>query len=149
MKKVFLLLFLALTLQVQAQTGKDAALEVIGGTGGLLLYNTYLVIGQTHDGFGGEVYDAATATTLVEEQLSGIETVKGQYSALIRSKFLTDPNDVQFVKEMLEAFDLVHQEGSHFVRYLKEDDQGALEDYEIARQAAWAKISSLLGLEEE
>ena len=51
MKKFVFALLLLIGSQLQAQTGKDEALEALGGSGGLLLYDTYLVIGEAADAF--------------------------------------------------------------------------------------------------
>lgn len=147
MRKVIFFLLLAMAAQSQAQTGKDEALTALGGSGGMLLYNTYLVIGATADGYGGEVYDAATADAIIQEQIDGIVTIQQQYHDLLASKFLTDPSDVTYVKRMMATFDLISDEAKALKRYLSSDSDADAQDYEAKRVKAWEKIADLLGIE--
>jgi hypothetical protein len=148
MKKLFFLLMLALSLQVHAQSGKTEALEALGGTCGMLLYNTYLVIGATADGYGGEVYNADMAKEVVKEQLSGIENIQKQYSALIATEFLSDPEDVKFMKEAMNTFDLIREEGEAFLDFVDSGSNEDAENYDASRKAAWHEIARLLGIDE-
>jgi hypothetical protein len=111
MKKFVFALLLLIGSQLQAQTGKDEALEALGGSGGLLLYDTYLVIGEAADAFTKDTYTAEEVEKIVQEQIGGIETVQGQYDALLATKFLSDPADSKFLRELTDAFDLVVAEG--------------------------------------
>src|SRR5688572_29154698 len=143
MKKLLLLLFAAITLQVHAQSGKTEALEALGGSCGMLLYNTYLVIGEAADAYGGDVYDAATVEEIVLEQLEGIKTIKQQYNALLATSFLSDPEHVKFMKRTLSTFDMVAKEGQALIDFVNSgNDSDAADDDEL-RKEAWAEIADL------
>ena len=149
MKKVLLLVVVALiALQGQAQKGKDEALEAIGGSCSLLLYNTYIIVGMTADAYADEVYSGEKATQIVGEQLDGIETIEKQYSALINSGFLTEPSDVQFIEEFIKTYALVRYEADALVKFIQSGTAEDSAEYDRYRQMAWAKISELLGFEE-
>jgi hypothetical protein len=149
MKKITIFLVaLCFVLAGHAQKGKSEALSALGGSCGLLLYNTYIVVGMVADGYGNEVYTAAESNEILQEQLSGVETIKTQYNDLIKSGFLNDPNDVTFMKDILAAFDLVEKEARSLGRYIDSGSQEDAQSYEVERKAAWAEISQLLGMEE-
>ncbi|MBL0017492.1 MAG: hypothetical protein IPP17_13925 [Bacteroidetes bacterium] len=149
MKKFVFALLLLIGSQLQAQTGKDEALEALGGSGGLLLYDTYLVIGEAADAFTKDTYTAEEVEKIVQEQIGGIETVQGQYDALLATKFLSDPADSKFLRELTDAFDLVVAEGKALIEYVHSGSDTDAGLYEDNRSAAWAEISRLLGFEEE
>lgn len=148
MKKLLLLFFVVFSLQAHAQSGKTEALEALGGSGGLLLYNTYLVIGEAADAFSKETYNATEVGKIVNEQIGGIETVQKQYEALLATKFLTDPKDREFLVELNAAFDLVLNVGRALIAYVDSESVTDAGTYEENRKAAWAEISRLLGFEE-
>lgn len=150
MKKLFFLVLLAFAVQAQAQstTGKNEALEALGGSGGLLLYDTYLVIGEAADAYSREAYTAAEVEEIVNEQIGGIATVQKQYDALLATKFLSDPNDQKFLRQLIDAFDLVVAEGNALIDYVNSGTDIDANTYDENRKAAWAEISSLLGMDE-
>ncbi len=147
MKKFIFGLMLLLAMQVHGQSGKDEALEALGGSGGLLLYDTYLVIGEAADAYVKETYTAEEVEKIVQEQIGGIETVQGQYDALLATKFLSDPADSKFLRELTDAFDLVVAEGKALLDYVQSGSDADAGIYEDNRSAAWAEISRLLGFE--
>ena len=63
MKKIFTLVTISVLFFQNSfsQTGKDAALETLGATGGMLLYNTYVAIGAVGDAQSGKCYEDSTA----------------------------------------------------------------------------------------
>lgn len=150
MKKTFsILLFAVLILVLQpavkAQTGKDAALTALGGTCGALMYNTYLAIGATADGYNAEAYDVETVRALMEEQIGTIATLKDQFKSLINSGFLTNPSDKEYMQEITSTMSLLSTQATALRDYV--DGNGTADAFETARQNSWAKIAELLGLE--
>ena len=131
-----------------AQKGKNEALEAIGGSGGMLLYNTYLVIGMAADGFSKEVYTAEEAVKIVQEQLNSSEIIHQQYEALLKSGFLSDPADAEYLDELSDVFGLVRQEGEALLKYIESGQDADAIEYDTRRNQAWSEISSLLGFEE-
>lgn len=150
MKKLTLLLSilcLAFGLNAQNCKGKSAALEVMGGTSGIAVYNTYLVVGLVADNYSEEVYDADRSTQLIDEQIGAIKVIEDQFKALQESGFLTDPSDVQYVKGIIDAFSLVKEEAVALNNYIDSGSQADLDDYSAAREEAWAAVKELLGIE--
>lgn len=143
---------MVVTLQVQAQaqsnSGKTEALEALGGTGGLLLYNTYLVIGEAADAYSRDAYTPTEVERIVQEQIGGIGTVQEQYSALLATKFLTDPSDRGFLEDLSDAFDLVLDEGKALIDYVNSGTEDDAAEFEARRVVAWKEISTLLGFDE-
>lgn len=148
MKRASIILLLVLVaLGGQAQKGKDQALEALGGSCGLLLYNTYLVVGMTADGFSAKMYDAAEANQILDEQAGGIEAIHEQYDALLDSGFLASESDQQFIKETLAAFDIVSHEIEALQKYFVSENVDDATEYDNYRKSAWTEISRLLDIE--
>ncbi|MFN8397662.1 MAG: hypothetical protein U0176_23785 [Bacteroidia bacterium] len=152
MKKLLFLFLIAFATQAQVHaqstTGKTEALEALGGSGGLLLYDTYLVIGEAADAYSRDAYTAAEVDKIVNEQLGGIETVQKQYAALLATKFLTDPSDRGFLEDLNEAFGLVADEGLALLQYIESGSEDDALAYDNQRKAAWKEIARLLGFDE-
>ncbi len=146
-KGLIFLLVVSFAYLGHAQKGKNEALEALGGSCGLLLYNSFLIVGMAADGYTSESYTSEKAAQLVGEQLGGIETIETQYNALLKSGFLTDPSDISYFKEIVDAFDLVRKEGEALVEYIKSGSDGDAAKYARFREAAWEEISRLLGME--
>ena len=149
MKKIYIFLFIVLAaIAGHAQsTGKTEALTAMGGACGLLLYNTHMVLGMDADAFAEEVYNADKAIEIVAEQLGGVETILKQYDDLIHSGFLTDKEDIKFMKELVAAFGLVQDEGLALQQYIEDGTNGSAAKYDANRQTAWKEIQRLLGME--
>lgn len=149
MKKIALVvLLLLLVVSGQAQKGKTQALTALGGSCGLLLYNTHMVLGIAADAFAGEVYGVDDTRQIIGEQLGGVETVVKQYTELLNSGFITDPKDVTFMKDLLKAFALVEQEAQSLDTFVATGDVDVARTYDEDRKVAWAEIARLLGMEE-
>ena len=151
MKKLSLLilLFLAVAAPIttQAQTGKNEALTAMGGSCGMLLYNTYLAIGATADAYGYEAYEAQFVADLMTEQINTIATVKSQYSGLIKSGFLTDPNDKEYMGQAIKCLDLLSKQAQALSDYVLGGANASTDAFDAAREASWAKVAEMLGIE--
>ncbi|MCG3165172.1 MAG: hypothetical protein POELPBGB_00934 [Bacteroidia bacterium] len=139
------LLFLNLA---TAQTGKDAALETLGSSSGLLLYNTYLAIGAVSDAYVGECYKAELTIQLAQEQINTADLLIEQYKMLSASGFLTDPSDISFVEEITATFGHLKNQAVNLKAFAETGSATSQNDYEYNRGKAWEKISKLLGLGE-
>lgn len=152
MKKILFLLLMVVSMQVQAlaqsNSGKTEALEALGGTGGLLLYDTYLVIGEAADAYSLETYTGEEVIKIVNEQLGGAAAVQEQYRALLATKFLTDPSDRGFLEDLTDAFDLVVAEGKALLQYVESGNNDDALDYDAKRKDAWKEIARLLDFDE-
>lgn len=149
---VALFLFAVNSEQLYAQSsckGKSAALETIGATSGMLLYNTYLAIGAVGDGEAKGVYEADYCVALMEEQMSSLDIMDSTYADLLASGFLTDPQDVEYVKDIRTTIKYLHDEAYYLKLYVKSDSESDLDNYNLNRDRAWKMIEKLLGIGEE
>jgi len=150
MKTIFSALFSLLLLlnTVSAQSDKDAALETLGASGGLLLYNTYIAIGAIGDAYAGNSYEATYVKDITKEQIASIEAVIAQYNKLLSSGFLTDPEDKSFVGDIVMTLGYLKSEAKYLGDYADTNSESDSEKYQYNREEAWKKISKLLQLEE-
>jgi hypothetical protein len=144
---VFLCLFSTATF---AQTDREnVVLEALGGFSALALYNTYIVVGAVADGYAYEVYDKEMATNLVTEQISSIQILVDHCDKLLTGTNLQNASDKEYVTGIRTALYLLKDEAAALKGYIEtasEDDQKAYSD---KRNAAWKKISVMLGLEQK
>jgi hypothetical protein len=132
----------------QTLTGKDTALETLGGVTALMLYNTYVCIGAIADGYGAEVYDDLTVEELMDEQIVSLTSVEQQLNTLLQSDFLTDADDRAFLTDAIATVKLLRDEADALADYAINLEEEAMTTYDTARTAAWKKIAALLGIEE-
>lgn len=130
-----------------AQTDKDVALETLGSSSGLLLYNTYLAIGAVSDAYAGDCYKADLVTQLAQEQVNSSDLLINQYNALLGSGFLSDATDKTFVTDMVVTFGYLKNQAQYLKAYAESGSASDSEKYEYNRNEAWTRISKLLGLE--
>lgn len=135
--------------QSLAQTGNDAALNTIGASSGLLLYNTYLTIGSTSDAYVGECYKGDLVKTILNEQIASIEAVSESYTSLLSSGFLTDAGDKSFVGDIVVTLGYLKNQAKSLNDYVDSGSTSDSDKYEYNRNEAWKKISKLLDLEEK
>lgn len=131
-----------------AQTGKETALESLGSLAGLLMYNTYTSIGSIGDAYESSVYEADYVSDVMEELKGGMGAVISQMESLMTSGFLTDPADKEFMRDVIDTFELLSKQANALKNYAlskSETDADLFQDY---RSQAWDNISELLGLED-
>ncbi len=147
-KRLALAVLLAVSVPVSAQNvqGKISALEeALGAFSGQGMYLLYISIGATADGYVKETYDKETASTLLRSYSAISKQFITRLQGLVDKKYLS-ANDVQFVKEMITTYELLAGEAAAYVEYLESDDESHLDTYNENRNAAWAKIETLLDL---
>ena len=135
--------------QTNTCTGKDQALETLGATGGMMIYNTFLVIGTIADGNTKAVYEDQFAIDLLDEQIAAINLLDTQYTELYKSGFITDASDKKFIEDVIKALHLLKNEATHLKRYISYDLDSDLDEYNAARNSAWDLIKEILGIEED
>ena len=148
-KMAFSALFVVLGgLSLQAQDSKDAALETIGAVSGAMLYNSYTTLGILADAYAAEAYESDFSVQLIDEQIAIYSELKSQFTKLLDSGFLTDPNDLEFTRDIAITLSLLIDEAEALKSYIESPD-GEIEGdlFQERRQAAWDKISYLLGIE--
>jgi hypothetical protein len=153
MKKLFLALtFTSLlifnTSTVSAQTnndGKTEALETLGATSAMLLYNTYLGIGSIADGYD-KVNTKETVSVLMQEQVNGMDVIINNYDKLLKSNFLESEDDKSFLRKAIKCAGYLRTEAASYKAFLESNSKSDIEKYDTARKNAWALIEDLLGL---
>ncbi|MCE3258517.1 MAG: hypothetical protein K0S12_158 [Bacteroidetes bacterium] len=139
--------FNPLTAQTKSTTptGKNAALETLGATSAMLLYNTYICIGSVADGYE-KVNTKETVSSLLGEQAKGIEVIINNYSKLLESGFLESESDKEFIRKAIRCAGYLQKEASSYKNYVETKDVGEVDKYNVARNNAWSLIEDLLGL---
>lgn len=145
---ITLLILLFLNLDLYSQTvvkGKDAALETLGATSAMLLYNTYICIGSIADGYD-KVSTKETVSSLLGEQTNDIDVIVSNYEKLLSSGFLESESDKEFIKKAIKCAGHLKTEASSFKSYVETKNKSEVDKYDSARKNAWALIEDLLGL---
>lgn len=125
---------------------ETAALETMGATSGLLIYQTYLVIGSVADGYGASGYTKETVVTLMNEQVASCNNIIDVFNKLLASGFLTDAADQQYVRDIIDTEKLLIAEAKLLMVYVETPNDANLATYDAARLKAWASITVLLDI---
>lgn len=136
---------------VNAQTSnvkEDAALHTLGATSGLLVYQTYMVIGAVADGHNAEAYTKETVNTLMDEQIASCTNINDSYQKLLASGFLTSKGDQDYVRELMATISVLKEEATALKAYVNNSTDANVQTYQKARTQAWDLISKLLGFDE-
>ena len=140
-------MFLAHPNQLSAQSSaKNTALETIGMQGGLVLYNTYALIGTIHDGYVKDAWTKETSMSLLNEQITMMSNMSAQYDTLRDSKFLSDPSDIESLATIKKGTLLLKREASALKDYIDDPSDENRNAYNNLRDDAWKLISDFLGL---
>jgi hypothetical protein len=129
--------------------GKGRALETIGMQGGLVLYNTFEVIGSLNDGYMKDAWKKETVLAMLDEQISMMGNIAAQYDTLGDSKFLSDPSDLESVKTLKKGALLLKKEAQALEDNINNPGDENSEAYQDARKEAWKLIEDILGLKNE
>ncbi|MCE3225716.1 MAG: hypothetical protein K0S32_267 [Bacteroidetes bacterium] len=154
MKKITIILLITVACfnSVKAQDAlgsktkaKDAALETLGATSAMLLYNTYICIGSIADGYD-KVSTKETVSTLLGEQSNGINVIVTNYKKLLDSGFLESEDDKAFIRKAIKCAGHLQEEANAFKNYVETKNKSDITKYDTARNNAWSIIEDLLGL---
>jgi hypothetical protein len=136
--------------QVSAQcVGKGRALETLGMQGGLVLYNTFEVIGSLNDGYMKDAWKKETVLAMLDEQISMMGNIAAQYDTLGDSKFLSDPSDMESVKTLKKGALLLKKEAVALEEYINNPGEDNKDAYQDARKETWKLIADFLGLKDD
>lgn len=151
MKKLFticLLACLAFTNNLNAQTsskGKTEALETLGAVSAMMMYNTYITVGAISDGYD-KMYTKEKATTLLTEQVNGMDVIKNSLTKLLNSGFLESEDDKAYVRKAISCTEYLKKEAKGMINYMESNKKSDIEAYDDARNNAWKLIADMLGL---
>ncbi|MFI5170949.1 MAG: hypothetical protein ACHQFW_01085 [Chitinophagales bacterium] len=148
MKKLTIICFMMTGfITVNAQTGKDTALETLGSLSAFSLYDAYCVIGVMADAFSDDVYEADYVSQIMDEQVTLLTTFNEGMDKLNSSGFITDDADRVYIASAKECADLLTSEAKALKSYTTDPTVANSESFQDVRTKAWAKISALLGIE--
>jgi hypothetical protein len=131
-----------------AQDGKAIALETLGATTGMSLYNTYITIGSMADQYGCACIEDTLAIQIADEQIGAIDDLISHFNDLLSSGYIDDPADVSFLNESIAAFNMLRAQAVALIDYINYGEDYYADIFDEKRNAAWDMISSLLGFED-
>jgi hypothetical protein len=137
----------AMQIAAQDPDAESIMLETFGAVSGVLIYNSYIVIGAVADGFEYEVYDSAQVKVYMDEQVGAMENMARQYQMLYDSGYLADEADQEFVNELVTTCNLLKDEASALNLYVLSPTDENAQVFQDNRTNAWNKIAYLLGID--
>ena len=112
------------------------------------MYTSYLAIGAVADGHYFEVYDDQTAAQLMEEIKSIADANSASLQELLGNENLSI-EDFNFINEMISTLGLLFKEAESYQNYIETGEERYATVYDNYRNNAWAKITDLLGIEDQ
>ena len=112
------------------------------------MYTSYLAIGAVADGHYFEVYDDQTAVQLLEEIKSIADATSASLQDLLGNENLAI-EDFNFINEMISTLGLLFKEAESYQNYIDTGEERYATVYDNYRNNAWAKITDILGIEEQ
>lgn len=152
MRPFLLIIVFALGALVPAKAQSDregALLEAVGAFSALALYNTYIVIGATADGYISQIYEKETAINLTQEQVASMQNLWDICNKLLAPGILKDQSDRAYVSDVKTTVGLLKEESAALKGYIETGSETDQLTYNEKRNAAWSKISKLLGIEQK
>lgn len=150
MKKICLLVFVLICLTNQAfSQDNEKLLYTLGTSGAGVTYNTFQLLDLLYDGLASECSSAEYVESASGGQIGMLEVIQNSYQDLYDSETLTDPNDQMYVQRLLEIVILLREQAQILNSLAVEWDEVESEAYIEKRDAAWVRISDLLGLDSE
>ena len=116
----------------------------MGNFGAVFLYQSYLNIGMISDIWTHNIYSPEDAKSFLNTNLSFLETSKKHLQEL--NDFSITNEDRKTFLEMISIIDDLKGEADYMLRYIGSRDQKDIDQYELYRKQAWAKISKLMDI---
>jgi hypothetical protein len=113
-----------------------------------LLYNTYAVIGSLSDGFGNDVYDAKSMTSLLNAQKQLLDNLSEVLRNMTGQQTLRAQRDIDFANSSASILKGLKTQADLMLSYVRSKTPQRLEAYETQRNKNWNDITSLMGLKE-
>ena len=148
MKKTIIVVGLLIALGLAVASAQDEFLTSIGALGAGYMYTSYLAIGAVADGHYFEVYDDETALQLMEEIKSIADSTSISLQELLGNDSITI-EDFNFINEMIATLGLLSKEAESYQSYVQTGEDRYATVFDNYRNNAWAKITDLLGIEEQ
>jgi hypothetical protein len=116
----------------------------LGHFGAAFLYQTYLNIGMVSDIWTHNIYTPEDAKSLLDTNLSFLETSKKNLQELTEFSITNEDRDTFL--EMISIIDDLTAEADSMLKYMAGRAQGDLDRYELHRKQGWAKITKLMDI---
>ncbi len=147
MKKICLILLVLISLSNRAFCqDNEKILYTLGTSGAGVAYNTFQLLNLMYDGLASECSSAEYVQSDSAGQIGLLEVIQNSYQDLYDSETLADPNDQMYVQRLLEIVTLLREQAELLNSLAVEWDEAESEAYIEKRDAAWVRISHLLGL---
>jgi hypothetical protein len=131
----------------EAKGKTDDRLVCIGALAGAHIYTTYGYVGTVADGYAHDVYKAEKVQDLMKEVI-GLADVSIKQLKVVRNGNIVDA-DIKVIDDVSEVYGLLQKEAKALSDYSKSKNKDDLAKFEEARTAAWPKIKTVLGMEDE
>ena len=122
-------------------------LETIGVLSAQGLYLTYTAIGTLADGYNKDLYEEEFMLQILQQYIELTKVAKDQMQSLLSTQTLTG-EDIGFVNNIVTTYNLLLAEANAMRNYVLTGTQEHVDEFHKHRNAAWANISDLLGLQE-
>ncbi|MEI6613295.1 MAG: hypothetical protein WCL37_00200 [Chrysiogenales bacterium] len=116
----------------------------LGHFGAAFLYQTYLNIGMISDIWTHNIYSPEDAKSLLNTNLSFLKSSKKNMQEL--TEFSITNEDRGTFMEMLSIIDDLTGEADNMLKYISSRAQPDIDQYELHRKQAWAKITKLMDI---
>lgn len=130
-----------LTAQTQ---DRFAVMQTIGVQGGALVYHTYYLIDDMHNGFVNDGWDKEVVLTVLNDQSILMIRVAAEYDTLLASGQLAS-SDSAAVIQLRDCCLLLKKEADDLAGYVNDANTENHDQYLNARTDAWEMIANLFG----
>jgi hypothetical protein len=145
-KAVLTALILVLTVSLFSYSSKleEKMFFGIGNFGAAFLYQSYLNIGMISDIWTHNIYSPEDSKSFLNTNLSFLATSRKILQELT-DFYITNEDRGTFL-EMISIIDDLKGEADYMLKYVGSRDQKDIDQYEMYRKQAWAKISKLMDI---
>lgn len=127
-----------------AQSQDRAVMQTIGLQGGALVYHTYYLIDDMHNGFVNDGWDKEVVLTVLNDQSNLMTRVAAEYDTLLAAGKLAS-SDSAVVVRLRDCCLLLKKEADVLAGYVNDANTENHEQYINARTDAWVRIAALFG----
>lgn len=131
---------------VDTCAGKGVAIQSLGASTYVVLYNTFLGIGSIVDGNSQGVFDDKLTVGLIDDQLRMINLVDTNYAKLLQTGFVSGEEDRKYLEGARGVLGSLYVYANNYKTYVNDKSAANKQRFEEARDKAWLSLSSLLGL---
>ena len=145
-KAALTILFLVLAVSLFPYNSKleEKMFYSMGHFGATFLYQTYLNIGMVSDIWTHNIYSPEDAKSLLTTNLSFLASSKKNLQEL--TEFSINNEDRGTFMEMIAIIDDLTGEADYMLKYISSRSQNDVDQYEVHRKQAWAKITKLMDI---